>query len=892
MAIILAAIAIGVILAGLLAAHTPWARGRALAWASSFVTRYHLDLAAGDLSYNAVTRRVTLSQVRLAAEGHHDRPFLVADRIEVRLPWSVFQRRFAIDHLTIQHGIVDIYRDRHDVVNLPPGSTGPTPERPRRLDLRSLTLDGLDVRYEDQLRDWGVTVPRIESDLLNTTAGATGTFGVRAPLSFHLRDRVMSLAPFETAMTFDGSNVRLEQAKLSSKEIEAFLAGPITRVLDSPSLDLTLKGTVHLGAAIAWVPPPPVPVAGLVTIDGTVKGAARDFIVDLNVSSNALDVGRERDLAMAGPVRVTFDAFTGHDLVLSPQSGGSIRARFDVPWDSRAISTAAAQWNGVDAQAALRLADVDPQAIGGSFDGRGTFEFSDPRKFVISNRSTGKAGRGVVPMTGTVDATIVGDAYRYTHDHRFPGFDFDGEMSGTITHGAATMSTMSGPAHARVSDVAEAAKSLATLGFPVADIMLRTHGPVDAPMTLGGVYRYPEVTTDVAGDAVDIPLLGVVRASVHVVADTKIATMSSIDLRRGTSSISGNAVADITARSWTGALHAESGHAEELQAAIPDRWRVAGRMTANGTLGGTFDAPRLDSTIDADALWFAGQAIDRAAATAIVTIDAIDVTALEVHQGAGYLEGAIRYAWDTGAYTASLKGDRLSWTGTVLSTNDTTALFAMQFSGAGTTAQPRGRATLDFALSGGTASTFIGNGDASAELLGDSAHVVARLPMIGALINADVATAAPHDKLSAQLDRFELARLAPFVGAIDSEILGFANGTITASGRLDDARDRIAVVNMTELDAGLGGVAVSLMSPLNAELRGDDVTLKDLVVRVGSGRLTAAGAWNTRLSGLFRSHLEWQPPRNRRHARLEQGHAHLARRSRRARPDAHGRAER
>ena len=80
------------------------------------------------------------------------------------------------------------------------------------------------------------------------------------------------------------------------------------------------------------------------------------------------------------------------------------------------------------------------------------------------------------------------------------------------------------------------------------------------------------------------------------------------------------------------------------------------------------------------------------------------------------------------------------------------------------------------------------------------------------------------------------------MGAIETEILGFANGTVTASGRLADSRDRVAFVNITELDAGIGGVPVSLLSPLNATLRGDDVTLKDLFVRVGSGRLSASGA--------------------------------------------------
>ena len=135
-------------LAVIAAVHTPMARSRALAWSANFLTRYHLELEAGNLAYNAVTRRITLTDVRLAAEGHKDRPFLVAKRIEVRLPWSVFRRRFAIDHLVIDQGVVDIYRDKNNVVNLPPSSGGPTPERARRIDIRSLTLNGLDVQYQ------------------------------------------------------------------------------------------------------------------------------------------------------------------------------------------------------------------------------------------------------------------------------------------------------------------------------------------------------------------------------------------------------------------------------------------------------------------------------------------------------------------------------------------------------------------------------------------------------------------------------------------------------------------------------------------------------------------------------------------------------------------------
>ncbi len=851
--IVLTALAAIVIVGTLLAIHTPWARSRALTWASGFVTRFNLVLEAGNRGYNALTRRITLTDVRLAAKGHERRPFLVASRIDVELPWLVFRGRFAIDHLTITGGVVDIYRDENNVVNLPPSSDRPTPEQPRRIDIRGLTLNALDVQYADAARDWGVNVPRIEAELAKTALGATGSFAVRGELSFRLRERTMTMAPFETEMTFDGSNVRLDQARLASSEIDAFLSGTIDRVLDSPALALTLKGSVNLDNAMRWVPPPPVPVSGMATIEGTISGPVRDFATRLQVTSNTLDVGRERALDLAGPITVTFDAFSGTDLAITPESGGTIRASFEVPWGGEDDSSSArASWSGLDAQAALRLANVDPQPIGAAFAGSGTFTFGEPRRFTITNRSTGRAGRGLVPMTGTIAATIVGDNYSYDHDHAFPGFTFEGRMAGRINRGSALLTTMSGPAHARLSDVGEAVRSIETLGAPVAAIMHDVHGPLDAPMTLGGSYRYPEITTTVTSDALVVPLLGEVRATAAVVADMKTAAISKIDIRRGSSSIVGDVTADISRRAWRGTLHVEAANAAELQAEVPAEWRVSGPISADATLGGTFDAFRLDTTINGTALTWAGQSIDRAVAKAVVTADDIDVTSLQLFQGAGYMDGRVRYAWQTGAYDAHLKGDRLSWQGTLLSPNDTQAIFALQFDGAGTVDHPKGKASIDFALTGGDAGALIGSGDATADLDGTQAHIVARLPGIGALINADIATASPYDyRLKANLDRFELQKLSPFLGAIETEIIGFATGTVTASGRLADAVNRVAFVNITELDAGIGGIPVSLSAPLNASLKGDDLELQNLFVRVGSGRLSASGRWNTKLDGLF-----------------------------------------
>ncbi len=74
-----------------------------------------------------------------------------------------------------------------------------------------------------------------------------------------------------------------------------------------------------------------------------------------------------------------------------------------------------------------------------------------------------------------------------------PGFDFEGRMAGRINRKTALLSTMTGPAHARVSDVADAASSIATLGFPVPEIAAEVHGALDVPMTLAGSYRLPEI---------------------------------------------------------------------------------------------------------------------------------------------------------------------------------------------------------------------------------------------------------------------------------------------------------------------------------------------------------------------------------------------------------------
>ena len=183
-------------------------------------------------------------------------------------------------------------------------------------------------------------------------------------------------------------------------------------------------------------------------------------------------------------------------------------------------------------------------------------------------------------MTGTIDATIVGDDYRFDHDNTLSRVHVRRPHVGPHQARRGDAQHDDGPgARARQRRRRRPRAAPAMLGFPVADIMFDVHGGIDAPMTLGGSYRFPEIeTTDHrrrGGPAAARPRRARRR---RVVADTQDAPTISDDrvCAAASSAITGDVVANITDRTWSGKLHVDAPNAEELQADVPEAWRVAG----------------------------------------------------------------------------------------------------------------------------------------------------------------------------------------------------------------------------------------------------------------------------------------------------------------------------
>ena len=260
------------------------------------------------------------------------------------------------------------------------------------------------------------------------------------------------------------------------------------------------------------------------------------------------------------------------------------------------------------AQAALRLADVDPQAIGGAFDGTRHVRVQRAAQFVIRNRSTRHARAGVVPMTGTINA----DDRRRRLPLRSPATRFPGSSSKARCrpHQArrrlAQHDERPRPrprqrhwrgrrhrAHARLLDRRHHARD------PWRD---RCADDARRLVQVSGDQHHRHRRRRRP------PLLGRVRASASVVANTRLATISAIDLRRGTAAITGDVVADITNRDGTASCTSRRRMPPSCRTTVPEAWRVPGPLSADAILGGTFDNYTLDTTISGSGAALGGTA--------------------------------------------------------------------------------------------------------------------------------------------------------------------------------------------------------------------------------------------------------------------------------------------
>jgi outer membrane protein assembly complex protein YaeT len=835
------------VVAAVLVLHTNPVQSRILAWSiDELQRRFDLDLSADDLHFNLVTRRVTMTNVRLAAEGHHDRPFFAADTVIVQLPWAAYRGQLRFDDIEVQEGRVLVHRDAHGVSNLPAARRPRDPDAPpRRIDARALTVRNLEFMYRDERRGIEVFAPAVRTDLeYEIGEGASGPFAIGGDLIVRFGQRRVVVEPVTGKVVFDSSNLELENVRLETPEGTMAVNGEISRVLDQPTLDLTLDGSADIERSAIWAPAP-VRVAGTARIEGTMTGAPSQFVLDTRLYAPAAEVGHERRVEIDAYSRLTPNALTVSKAILHPATGGEVVAAAEVPFGQKLPWWLTANYSGLDAASAFRLAETEPLPFGAALRGTARLDArpGQPFRLEVHNTSAPRTARGTAPLSGTIEFVVEGDRWRANQQQRIGATAVSGRIGGLWNRRAVSRSTFDGQLDVRTTDVGDAARVAALFGFAAPSLIRNSKGPLEATVSLSGAFTSPRFVGTARTAGLDVPSFGRAAFTASFDASERAVNITEIDGTVGTARVKGEYLANLVTRRLGGSLAIEAPSARDLLTTLPDALRLEGALSATATLGGTIDAPIVDANVVGSGLTLGGQPVDTLTAQARLVGDDLFVDALTLTQGTGSLTAKGQYAIAKRSYTVDVVGQGLQWSGALARLGNANALVSVEFSGAGTLDRPMGEGTVEFDLTGGLAGALIGRGTANVKLDGTTAFVTGKIPSLGASVDAKVATSQPfaYDALLVA-DKVDLEQVIRLAGLREGYVEGSASLNATASGTLADAARSRVFVNLQEINAAAEGIPVTLAAPSRLTWDGTGLTIDTLDLAVGTrGRLQATG---------------------------------------------------
>lgn len=844
----IAAIAVlAMIVIALGALHTNPVQRRILSWSvAELERRFDLDLVADDLHFNLASRRVTMTNVRLAAVGHRDDPFFTSAAVTVQLPWAAYRGRLRFEEVSIDAGSVSITSDLQGVSNLPPGRGARDPNLPpRRVDIRALTIRNLDFAYRDLRRDIEIRTPRIRTDLVyEPGVGARGPLAIEREGLVRVRERSVAIRPVTGTMVFEGSALALEGVTLDTTDGAFVVNGEVTRVLDAPTLDLAFAGKTELATSTRWARPP-VHVSGEASVDGRMSGAPSAFVLDAHVTAGNLQVGTERGVAVDAQARLTPDGVAVSRSVIRPGTGGEVQATVDVPFAAQSPWWIKATYQGIDAAAAFRLGEVRPLPFGAALSGSAVIDRApgDPFRLEVHNTSTPRASKGTAPLEGDVVFVIDGGRWRADQTHRMASTRVTGTIGGAWNRQAATQSTFEGTLAVSTEDVAEAAEYAALFGFAAPEIVRGTHGPMTAEVTMGGIFVEPRFTGHAKSPGVDVPSFGRASLASDFDASRSGFTFTNIDALLDTTGIRGDVIADLRTRQLSGTLNVSSPDAADLLQPLPEALRLQGPLSATAVFGGTVDAPEISAEVSGSQLTLNGQAIASLTAKARVVDGGVDIDALTLRQPeGGEVHASGRYDWSARTYKVDADGQNVVWRGTLARLGDAEARIGLKFSGSGPIDRPTGEGAIEFAVTGGVAGELIDRGVANVRLNGETALVTAHIPTLGAFITANVVPREPfnYDAVLV-MNRIDLVPIVKLAGLQHDFVTGTASLSARASGVFTDPARSNVFVNLQDLAADISGVPVRLVTPSRVAWDGTALTVDALDVTVGQGRLLASG---------------------------------------------------
>ncbi len=813
-------------------------------------SRWQLDLAASNLQVELGGRRLTLRDVRLAAPGHAGDPFFSAARVSVTFPWAVFRGRFGLSSLELDTARVFLLREGGTLVNLPPSSGLPPPLVPRRFEFDALQARGLQVDYVDRTGDSDVNVRDLTLSLTRGNGGADPVGPLRAA-AIHVRlgARETTSGAVDGRLAFDGSNVTLQALTAAFPELTLIADGPISRVLDDVRFGLAVRGTFDVARVAEWTPPP-VPVSGAGTFEGTFAGPLNAYQLTAQLASSTLRIARAEGLPLSGtltltsprtviePFRITMPASPA-----SPRTG-VVDGRFVYTFGAGS-SDLEATFRDVDLDRALAAYDQDPVTFVAWEDGRVRMRRAGPgapMTMQASGTSRALARPDRVAIDGTWQADLDGARWRADHDHRLLATV---RASGTMEWPVAddpTRQPLSGPLAVEITDVGAMVRAARQSGIDLSESLIGVTGPATGTLAMDGTIDHLIVRGRVASTSLRLPSGAAATAAADIVYDGDTLSASTFDLSTPGARMTGNVIMAMEPGDLQGQFSAVADDLPRLAAPFGDFATLTGRVEMQGTIGGTTAIPDVPFTVRATPIEYQGQRIGSVESEARLLGTVVEFTTLTVDQDPGRLTGKGRVDYETGAYDVSFDGQDLSWTNPAADAPVQSVTAQVSFAGAGTFEAPGGAGTLSLVPVGGSLGEIVGPTNVEWRFERDGVHTTASVPTLRTVVQATVEPRAPYAfQGTAAVSALDVQPLVLALVAMPEAVSGTVGLSATFEGRLNDINQAQALVNLQTADLSVGGLPVRLERPARITARADDFSVDDLAVRAGETVLTASG---------------------------------------------------
>jgi outer membrane protein assembly factor BamA/autotransporter translocation and assembly factor TamB len=484
------------VVAGVIALHTPPVRSYALALAVRAALSRGVQIDADRLDYNLLTRHARLVNVKVSAVGE-PRPFFTADSVDADASYRVFFGEVAIDRVTITNGAVSILRRADGTTNLPK-STGGGGGDPAPLPIARIDAPRLAVEYRDESANITVRAPAIAVDL-----SARGRLALDAPLDLTIGSTSTRIESLQSDASFDGRDLRLSMLQFGMPELRGEIDGTLALIREHPSIDVRVSGDSELRSAAKWWGQPDDALRGRVHVDGRVTGAMSEPVATLQLTSDSISWRELNTVNVAARVQLDADNLEVEESSATI-AGGPLAATGGLGFDDKRARVEAS-WRDVDAArllAAIAGVNVSPSGLAAG-EAKASGSIESIQDWDVEARvalSGGGRGRGRIPAPGESRFRLASGQWRLDGRHRVGGVSLvDVALIGRLRGDDFADSTISGTVQASETDLQALFQLLDESGLASVQRDLVT-GSIVATGAVAGTIRRPILDVNVQSD--------------------------------------------------------------------------------------------------------------------------------------------------------------------------------------------------------------------------------------------------------------------------------------------------------------------------------------------------------------------------------------------------------